>query len=94
MTAAKKSFKDVINPAMQFISQPVIEETPQEKKQESQTPTLPPKGYKYIESRSKRLQLLIQPSLFEKVKAIAQSENKSVNDFIHTLLESEVEKRG
>lgn len=94
MTAAKKSFKDVINPAMQFISQPVTEAPAHETKQESQMATLPPKGYKYIESRSKRLQLLIQPSLFEKVKAIAQSENKSVNDFIHTMLESEVEKRG
>jgi hypothetical protein len=81
---AKKSFKDNLTPAMQFISTPV-EERPQI--------DAPPEGYKvnplYIEKKSKRLQLLIQPSLFGKVKARADREGKSVNELIHSILEDE-----
>jgi hypothetical protein len=81
---AKKSFKDNLAPAMQFISTPV-EERPQI--------DAPPEGYKvnplYIEKKSKRLQLLIQPSLFGKVKARADREGKSVNELIHSILEDE-----
>lgn len=81
---AKKSFKDNLNPAMQFISQP-LEESPKAE--------TPPEGYKvnplYIEKKSKRLQLLIQPSLFGKVKARADREGKSVNELIHSILEDE-----
>lgn len=40
-----------------------------------------------IESKSKRLQLVIQPSLYEKVKYKAESCGVSVNDFIHQVLE-------
>lgn len=69
---------------MQFISTPV-EERPQT--------DAPPEGYKvnplYIEKKSKRLQLLIQPSLFGKVKARADREGKSVNELIHSILEDE-----
>ena len=79
---AKKTL-NLDNPAMQFISTP--EET---------TVTAPaPAGYKpnplYIEKRSKRLQLLLQPSLYEKVKARADKQGCSVNDLIHTILENE-----
>jgi hypothetical protein len=81
---AKKSFKDNLNPAMQFISTPV-EEKPQTDS--------PPEGYKvnplYIEKKSKRLQLLIQPSLYSKIKARADREGKSVNELIHSILEDE-----
>ena len=48
-------------------------------------------GYKlnplYIEKRSKRLQLLVQPSLYDKVKAQAETEDCSVNNYIHRVLE-------
>ena len=67
----RKSFKaDLadINPAMQFIS------IPEEK------PDAPPPGYKYnplyVETKSRRLQLLIQPSLFDKVRVQAQQKGK------------------
>lgn len=80
----KKSFKDNLNPAMQFISTPV-EEKPQI--------DTPPEGYKvnplYIEKKSKRLQLLIQPSLYGKIKARADREGRSVNELIHSILEDE-----
>lgn len=78
--AQKKSFKADLSPAMQFISTPAAEETPA--------------GYKvnplYIEKRSKRLQLLVQPSLFDQIKARADAERCSVNDMIHRVLENAV----
>lgn len=87
----KKSFKDNLNPAMQFISAP-IEAEPEERPR----PDKPPEGYKlnplYIEKKSRRLQLLIQPSLYSKVKARAEKEGRSVNDFIHSILEEETGK--
>lgn len=55
-----------------------------------------PEGYKvnplYIEKRSKRLQLLVQPSLYDKIKAKADVEGCSVNDFIHRVLEEAVKE--
>lgn len=90
--AQKKSFKAELNPAMQFIS------TPTEDEREVTTATDPaPEGYKvnplYIEKRSKRLQLLVQPSLYDKIKAQADAEGCSVNDFIHRVLEDAVKGR-
>ena len=50
----------------------------------------PQDGYKpnniYIETKSRRLQLLVQPSLYEKIKARANEENISVNALVHSLL--------
>lgn len=40
-----------------------------------------------VETKSKRLQLAIQPSLYDKVKYKADSCEVSVNDFIHQVLE-------
>ena len=79
---AKKSFTNNLNPAMSFISSPVEEQ-----------PTLakPPEGYKvnplYLETKSRRLQLLIQPSLYNKIKARADREGKSINELVHSILE-------
>lgn len=83
--AQKKSFKaDLANPAMQFISTPA-EETVVETRTEA------PEGYRvnplYIEKRSKRLQMLIQPSLYDKLKSKADREGYSVNDTLHKILE-------
>lgn len=86
--AQKKSFKADLNPALQFISTP-----PEEKIEETTTPA--PVGYKinplYIEKRSKRLQLLIQPSLYERILEQKPAES-SVNDYIHKILEQAVEE--
>lgn len=85
--AQKKSFKaDLTNPAMQFIS------TPAEEREADATVTAPaPKGYRvnplYIETKSKRLQLLVQPSLLDKLKGKAKAEGRSVNDLVHSILE-------
>lgn len=86
--AQKKSFKADLNPAMQFISPPAAEETPAPVREET------PAGYKvnplYIEKRSKRLQLLVQPSLYNLIKDRAEAEKCSVNDLIHRVLENAV----
>lgn len=89
---AKKSFKD--NPALQFISTAGEEETAELEQAPEQRASVSkaPDGYKpnplYIETRSKRVQLVLQPSLYEKAKAKAKSGGyTSFNDFVHQLLE-------
>lgn len=90
----KKSFiQDLDNPAMQFITQPVKEEPTATQAIPSSTENVPD-GYKlnplYIEKKTKRVQLLMQPSVFEQVKERAKAEGCSVNDYIHRLLEKAV----
>lgn len=88
---AKKSFKD--NPAMQFISAPEAE--PQTDRPTPETlPRLtgkPPKGYKanplYVEVKSRRVQLVLQPSLYERVKKRAEGAGLSFNEFVHQILD-------
>lgn len=81
---ATKSFKSQLNPAMKFITQQP-EELTQPKAAEA------PEGYKvnplYIETKSRRLQLLVQPSLHDKIKARANASGRSVNEYIHSILE-------
>lgn len=77
----KKSFKD--NPALQFIS--ATEEPEQQPAEKA------PDGYKinplYIETKSRRLQLILQPSLYERVKAKAEASGLSVNEYAHQILD-------
>ena len=81
----KKSFKEDITPAMRFISPPTIEAPAVTERGTA------PEGYKlnplYVETKSRRLQLLLQPSLYEKIKAQAQREEKSINELVHLILE-------
>lgn len=98
----KKTFKDNINPAMSFISQETIDKAEgdtQTVKKDAITNSRPqkaPDGYKinplYIEVKSARLQLLVQPSLKEKLKEKAKREGRSLNDLVHTILEDALEK--
>ena len=94
--AQKKSFKADLNPAMQFISTPAEETTTGAGEGVASTKDAP-EGYRvnplYIEKRSKRLQLLVQPSLYDKIKAQADTEGCSVNDLIHRVLEDAVNDR-
>lgn len=93
---AKKSFKD--NPALQFISTTETEETGQTERTEQETKTQPrpaekpPEGYKlnplYVETKSRRLQLVLQPSLYERVKAGAAAAGLSVNEYVHQILDN------
>ena len=82
---AKKDFSSIATPALQFISN---QDTEQPKKDTTQG------GYKvnpaYIEKKSRRLQLLMQPSLYDLLKTRAVEEGTSVNNLIHELLERAV----
>lgn len=50
-----------------------------------------PEGYKIVpESKSKRLQILIQPSLYNKIKERAEKNRTSVNDTIHSILSKSI----
>ena len=42
---------------------------------------------KYIETKSRRVQLVMQPSLYNKIKQAASKQDISVNEFIHKTLE-------
>lgn len=92
---AKKDFKST--PAMSFISQESIEQV--EGKREplpSISRKTPPAGYKanpeYIETKSKRVQILIQPSLHEAIKARAEEEGISTNEAINQAIKEYVER--
>ena len=82
----KKSFTGQANPAMAFITQ-------QEQPKEEITKEAPD-GYKvnplYVETKSRRMQLLVQPSLYDAIKARATAEGKSVNDLVHSILEEAI----
>lgn len=88
---AKKDFK--INPAMSFISQETIDKVDgSEGKAPAPTGSKKiPEGYKinpeFIETKSKRVQLLMQPSLHKDAKAISDQLGISLNDFIHRAIQ-------
>jgi len=88
--AQKKTFlQDIENPAELYISKPAEATAP------AQTEQAPagkaPEGYHanplFIENKSKRLQLLIQPSLHEKLKIKAKAEGVSVNELVNSILQ-------
>ena len=100
MATKKKSFtapaREDSNPALAFISEESIEavdgkgEAP-ETALKAPTGEKPPKGYKlnplYVETKTKRLQLVLQPSLFERIKAASEAAGLSVNEFCHRILD-------
>lgn len=53
-----------------------------------------PEGYKidprFVEKKSRRVQLLFKPSVYDAAKRIAAENGKSVNDYIHSIIEKEV----
>ena len=96
--ASKKSFTQN-NPALAFMSAEVQEEAVKEETPQGATPSEikpAPEGYKvnplYIETKSKRLNLLIQPSLLERVKAVADKAGLSVNETITVAIRQFLEK--
>ena len=92
---SKKSFKDNINPALQFIDK----ETPKEDNKpllDNDNKNNTPKGYKpnpaYIETKSQRVQLLVQPSIVEAIKQLAKDNNSSMNAVINEAIKEYLEK--
>lgn len=96
MSAQKKSFKG--NPALNFITTPENEEQPEQVQEfvevsvPAKIPNTPPAGYKmnpmYVETKSRRLQLVLQPSLYERVKKAAKDADLSVNEYVHQILDN------
>lgn len=84
---AKKDFTK--NPALQFISTPTEEPT---------VTAEPPVGYKidpaFIETKSRRVQLLIQPSVVNAVDRIAKRKGISRNEAISEALKQYAEREG
>lgn len=92
---AKKTFKNNINPAMQFIS----EDRPKENNKPLQSSINKkdiPEGYKanpaYIETKSRRVQLLAQPSTVEAIKSLAKANNISMNEAINEAIKEYIDK--
>ena len=81
------------SPALAFISSA----QPAEQVNDTQEAAKAPEGMKlnpeyiekYIEKRTRRVQIVLQPSLYERAKAKAESCGKSFNDYIHELLEND-----
>lgn len=90
--------KDFISPAAQFFEK--AEETTDEKNEGTPaepdgTDTapavlVPPEGYRvdprFIEKKSQRVQLVMQPSLYKRAQRAAKKQKISFNELIHQLL--------
>lgn len=101
-----KGFKEprvkISAPEMQFISKETVEKVEQEERAAGGSgiePSFtgrekPPAGFKYnpkfIETRSKRVQLVVQPSVYEKLKARADAAGVSFNEYCHAIFEEVV----
>ena len=103
----KMQQKAAVNPTLQFISQPDQEESaiPQtaEIRTKRKSATVPgsdrkaPPARRALpqfdeETKSRRLQLLLTPSLYEAIKSKAIAERLSVNELINSLLKDAIEK--
>lgn len=93
-----------INPTLQFVAQPEPEEIPtaQAERRPAKKSTVsaterkaPPARRaipEYEETKSRRLQLLLTPSLYEAIKDKAAKERLSVNEYINSELKKATER--
>lgn len=79
-----KDFRHINNPALQFISEaePLEVEPEQKKKAAPKKEQAAPKK----ETKSKRLNLLIYPSVYKACKKKADTTGESINEVINTIL--------
>lgn len=82
--AAKKSFSEDLNPALAFIS---TEESPAETGAQTQGTVQQALHGERAEAKSRRVQMLIKPSTYERVKGQAQQLGVSVNAYMNAILE-------
>ena len=101
---AEEKRASAANPAMMFISQPEEQpkatrnrlkvssarmvETPEQETPLRDTPLQAKRAPQGREAKTRRLQLLLTPSLYEAVKERADSEGLSVNETISELLQT------
>ncbi len=91
----KKTF--INNPALQFLSTSQVEETETQNNnivREENENEYPQSQYKlnplYIEKKTRRVQLLMQPSIHAKAVEQAKKEGISLNEFIHKAIEDKI----
>ena len=96
--ATKKQFST--NPALQFISAGEEEEqlhAVPDQGGSTLTGSAPPAGYKpnplYIEKKTKRIQLVMQPSVYQTAKAAADAAGVSFNEFVHKAIEAAIKSK-
>lgn len=104
MTTGRKSFKNDISAAELFIDAAnPPEAAPVERQPDPEEPITVPEGWRpptrrtatpKPEPRSKRLHILLQPSLYETIRANAEWLGVSINEYIHTALEETIRKEG
>ena len=101
MATKKKTFlENGENPALSFISpesiQAVDQPTGEGTAPKAPTGEKPPTGYKYnplyVETKTKRVQLVLQPSLFERIKTASEEAGLSLNEFCHRVLDEATKK--
>lgn len=98
--AKKPNFEAQPNPALAFISRQEPQKaqtkgntTKGDKKAPEAAPEAP-EGYRLVpENKSQRLQLVLTPTLYRKVKAKATEKGQSVNGFITQLLTDAVKTK-
>lgn len=93
---AKKTFKDKIelpysNPALAFISEETKAKIDGENRTQKEEPEATSIDYKrskvvYIEKKTERLQLLLQPSIKEALQKEAKKKHTSVNELLNEIL--------
>lgn len=109
MSAKGKSFLDDIeNPALQFISIPQdepqatteAEEKPQAKHTAEPTEAIQSEYNRttqrivYVEKKTQRVQLVMQPSILERARTAADLERLSLNEYIHRAIIEKLEREG
>ena len=88
-----KNFKNINNPALQFIS----EADPVEAEVEREQPTKAPKGkkqaelFKKRETKSKQLNVRVYPSVYNQLETIAKRSGNSVGDIVNEILKDFLE---
>ena len=93
---ARKSFVGTVNPAMQFITDNSNEGT--DAGQMAERPGPAPADNSFaprhlpVETKTRRVNLMMQPSLYERVQEVAAAQRMSVNEFISYTLWEKVKK--
>lgn len=92
---AKRDFKQS-NPALAFISSKGEEVQAESKEEKLVAHAKAPEGYKlnplYVETKSKRVNLLMQPSIVERMKKTAQAKGLSLNEAINEAVKEYLER--
>lgn len=90
----KKSFVDKDNPALRFLSavnggDSSDNECARETEHQEKSPVGRCKPNPlYVETKSRRLQLMLQPSVYNRIRANAHASGLSVNEYCHQILDN------